>query len=85
MLIQSLWSIREHAPVSLMLLSRQAEALEKGRGTIQGKLFKYDISLRLEEVPAFQQELVAELKQRGFMVRSSGLSGLLEGSHILSE
>jgi FAD/FMN-containing dehydrogenase len=49
---RALWLLREHVPVSLMQLSRVV-SFDADRRAISGKLFKYDVSVALQDTADF--------------------------------
>lgn len=65
---RALWSIREHVPVALMTLSRR---VVNQPVAIHSKLFKYDLSLSLQEVPLFLNEVLHGLSLRGYPIAHS--------------
>lgn len=81
----SLWSIREHIPVALFQQAHRTTASSNASTTTilqndsvnsGGKkwisyLHKFDLSVALEEVPAFLDDLTLALKKKGYRILSS--------------
>eukprot|EP01031_Cornospumella_fuschlensis_P025484 gene25484-30767_t len=71
---RNLWKVREFVPVELLRVSRMVFSLPGGL-QLHSKLFKFDLSLPLLQVPAFVEDIRRGFQQRGYEVFNFGHAG----------